>query len=109
MRLESELAVHSEIEELETLIDGGQELLRAVRFVGDEEDLYFWRIRKADWECGSSNPIETASMVVAGDEPASLTITETLSREVETVKTALNRFERAKAHALAQLQPAVEH
>ncbi len=58
--------------------------MQASRFVGDEEDLYFWRLRRAELSSRLPRQVAGAGEVSALDSRA-LNIAEELARDVRVI------------------------
>jgi hypothetical protein len=71
--------------ELESAMSEGEALVQASRFVGDEEDLYFWRLRRAEWSSRLPRQVAGAGSDLSALEDPTLSIAEELSRDVRVI------------------------
>jgi hypothetical protein len=71
--------------ELESAMSEGEALVQASRFVGDEEDLYFWRLRRAEWSSRLPRQVAGAGSDLSVLENPNLSIAEELSRDVRLI------------------------
>ncbi len=116
MSLSSGAVARAETETPEALLERAEELLRAVRFVGDEEDLYFWRIRRTDWvqslaaHGGPSlaAPSSEGLGLTATLSGNGLSLTAELSRDVAVIKKVIAQIEGEIDEAAARLRPVIE-
>ncbi len=80
-----DLYTRERLAELERAMSEGQALVHASRFVGDEEDLYFWRLRRSEWSSRLPRHVATAGGEMSVVGTPMLSISQELSRDVQTI------------------------
>lgn len=80
-----DLYTREHLAELESAMNEGEALVQASRFVGDEEDLYFWRLRRAEWSSRLPQQLAGAGGELPAPDTPTVSIAEELSRDLRAI------------------------
>jgi hypothetical protein len=88
--------------QLDAAASQGEALIHAARFVGDEEDLYFWRLRRAEWSSQLPPQVALAGGGLSSLESSELSIAQELSRDLnlitDVIASLISPRQLARAH-----------